>query len=80
MNDIPNITHQLKMFFVSAVPTILYGNSRTILADFQDDYSSYKVKLGLVIIFLLVSLQLARSKACTHLIAIINEDSCAHIL
>jgi hypothetical protein len=68
------------MFSVSAVPTLLCGNSSAIFNDSQDDSSSYGVNLALVVIFLIVSVQLARSKARMCLIKIIYEDSCAHVL
>ncbi|KAJ6184585.1 hypothetical protein N7519_005886 [Penicillium mononematosum] len=43
------------MLSVSAVPTILYGNSSAIFNDPRDDSSSYRVNLALVVIFLIVS-------------------------
>lgn len=70
------------MFLVSAGPSILYGNSSTIFNSSQDDSSSYRVKVDLAIgiIFLFISLRLVISKVHVHLIAILYEDPCAHIL
>lgn len=75
-----HIAQQVMMFPVSEISTILYGNSSTIFKNSQDDSSSsYTVNLTLAVIFF-VCLRLVISKVRMHHIAIMYEDSCAHIL